>query len=41
MLKLLLNVVTAGIGALVVLENTFLYACIKEEPSLCSSGQRS
>jgi hypothetical protein len=30
MLKLLLNIVTAGIEALVVLGNKFLYACVKE-----------
>jgi hypothetical protein len=29
-LKLLLNIVTAGIEALVILENKFLYACVKE-----------
>jgi hypothetical protein len=29
-LKLLLNVVTAGIKALVMLGNKFLYACVKE-----------
>jgi hypothetical protein len=29
-LKLLLSVVTAGIEALVVLENKFLYVCVKE-----------
>jgi hypothetical protein len=28
--KLLLNIVTAGIEALVVLGNEFLYACVKE-----------
>jgi hypothetical protein len=29
-LKLLLNIVTAGIKALVVSGNRFLYACVKE-----------
>jgi hypothetical protein len=29
-LKLLLNIVTAGIEALVALGNKFLYACVKE-----------
>jgi hypothetical protein len=29
-LKLLVNVVTAGIEELIVLGNKFLYACIKE-----------
>jgi hypothetical protein len=30
MLKLILNVVTGGIGALVVTGNKFLYACVKK-----------
>jgi hypothetical protein len=29
-LKLLLNLVTAGIEALIILGNEFLYACVKE-----------